>query len=78
MWSKRGKSVIGDAVDVGVFNLLAVKINQRVPLVDKPERFIKAGDGEFNDAVVALVKPRGLCVNDGKDWPARLRVGSVV
>lgn len=78
MWSKRGKSVIGDAVDVGVFNLLAVKINQRVPLVDKPERFIKAGDGEFNDAIVALVKPRGLCVNDGKDWPARLRASGVV
>lgn len=43
-----------------------------------PEGFIKAGGGEFNDAVVSLVKPRGLCVNDGKDWPARLRVCSVV
>ena len=52
---------------MGVFNLLAVRINQRVPLVDKPEGFIKAGDGEFNDAVVSLVKPRGLCVNDGPD-----------
>ena len=73
-----GDISIGDAVDVGVFNLLAVRINQRVPLVDKPEGFIKAGDGEFNDAVVSLVKPRGLCVNDGKDRPARLQVGSVV
>ena len=73
-----GDISVGDAVDVGVFNLLAVRINQRVPLVDKPEGFIKAGDGEFNDAVVSLVKPRGLCVNDGKDRPARLQVGSVV
>lgn len=73
-----GDISIGDAVDVGVFNLLAVRINQRVPLVDKPEGFIEAGGGEFNDAVVAFVKPRGLCVNDGKDWPARLRVGGVV
>ena len=62
--------VVGNAVNVGVFNGLTVRVEQCVPGVDGVEMAVCAHGGDFNDAVVAFVKAGGFGVNDGKDWLA--------
>ncbi len=70
--------VVGNAVNVGVFNGLAVRIKQCVPGVDGVEVAVCAHGSDFNDAVVALVKAGGFSVNNGKDRLARRAWGVAV
>lgn len=66
-----GHHGVGDAVNVGVFNSLAVRLKQSAPGVDGVEVAAGAHGSKFNDAVIALVKAGGFGVNDGKDRLSR-------
>ena len=65
-------------MNVGVFNGLAVRVEQCVPGVDGVEVTVCAHGSKFNDAVVALVKAGGFGVNNGKDRLARCARGVAV
>lgn len=54
-----GHDVLGDAVNVGVFNGFAVWVEQCVPGVDGVEVAVGAPGSKFNNAGIALVRAGG-------------------
>ncbi|WP_234447316.1 hypothetical protein, partial [Corynebacterium tuberculostearicum] len=54
-----GPDVLGNAVNVGVFNGLAVWVEQCVPGVDGVEVAVGAPGSKFNNAGIALFKAGG-------------------